>query len=126
MKSTNKIIFWITTIILILWEGVMPLSTVIFAPDQVTVGTAALGYPTYFAYALIACKVLGVIAISYPRTPAKIMEWAYAGLSFNLIFAAISHGCVDKNIAYIAMPLVFLVILFFSYKNNRVIQNYAK
>src|SRR5690606_41488918 len=98
MNSTNKIIFWITTIILILWEGVMPLSTVIFAPDQVTVGTAALGYPTYFAYALIACIVLGVISFSYPSTLAKIMEWAYAGLSFNLIFAPISHGWVDINI----------------------------
>jgi len=126
MKNTNKKIFWAATIILILWEGVMPLSTIIFAPDQVTVGTAALGYPTYFAYTLIICKILGVFAIAYPKTPAKIMEWAYAGLTFNLIFAFISHACVDKNIGFMVMPLVVLVILIFSYKNNRIIQNYAK
>ena len=62
----NKTIFWIATIIIILWEGVMPLGTVLFAPQYATVGTKALGYPDYFGYTLIICKVLGVIAIGVP------------------------------------------------------------
>ena len=122
MKNTNKIIFWVTTVILILWEGVMPLSTVIFAPDQVNTGTASLGYPDYFAYALITCKILGVIAISYPKTPTILNEWAYAGFTFSLIFAFISHACVDKNIGYMIMPLAFLAILALSYYYNDKIQ----
>src|SRR5690606_2884730 len=120
----NKIIFWTATIILILWEGAMPLGTVLFAPEYATVGTAALGYPDYFAYALIFCKVLGVIAISLPNLPAKIKEWAYAGLAFNLIFAFISHACVDQNIGFMMMPLVFLGILAVSYIYNNRIRNY--
>jgi hypothetical protein len=111
----NKTIFWIATIILILWEGVMPLSTVFFAPEYVNAGTKPLGYPDYFAYTLIICKVLGVIAISLPQVPAKLREWAYAGLAFNLIFAFISHAFVDQNIGYMLMPLVFLGILAVSY-----------
>ncbi|MGV3762572.1 DoxX family protein [Parapedobacter sp.] len=111
----NKIIFWVATTIIILWEGVMPLSTLLFAPDQATVGTAPLGYPDYFAYTLIICKALGVLAISFPNVPAKLREWAYAGLSFNLIFAFISHACVDKNIGFMLMPLVVLGILAVSY-----------
>lgn len=111
----NKIIFWIATIILVLWEGVMPLSTVLFTPEYVTIGTRPLGYPDYFAYTLIYSKVLGVIAISIPAIPAKLKEWAYAGLTFSLIYAFISHACVDKNVSYMLMPIAVLGILAVSY-----------
>lgn len=120
-----KIIFWVATTILILWEGVMPLSTLLFAPEYVNAGTKPLGYPDYFAYALIICKVLGVFAIAYPKVPTKLREWAYAGLTFNLIFAFISHASVDKNIGYMIMPLVVLGILAVSYVYNNKIQHYA-
>ncbi|NJL76284.1 MAG: DoxX family protein [Saprospiraceae bacterium] len=120
----NKIIFWTATIIIALWEAVMPLSTWIFAPEYMTFGTKALGYPDYFAYALVIAKVLGVMAITYPRTPQVLKEWAYAGLSFTLIFAFISHACVDKNIGYMLMPLAFLAILAVSYfYNKKIISN---
>lgn len=120
----NKVIFWVATVFIVLWEGVMPLGTLLFAPDYMTVGTRPLGYPDYFAYALVICKVLGVIAIAYPKTPAKLREWAYAGLTFNLVFAFISHACVDKNIGYMLMPLVILAILVVSYVyNNKIRQN---
>ena len=114
----NKTFFWIATIIIVLWEGVMPLGTVLFAPQYATVGTKALFYPDYFAYSLIVCKVLGVIAIALPSIPGKVKEWAYAGLTFSLLFASISHACVDKNIGYILMPLAFLAILAVSYIHN--------
>lgn len=118
----HKIIFWVSTTILILWEGLMPLGTILFASEYVNAGTKPLGYPDYFAYALIICKVLGVLAISYPKAPAKLREWAYAGLTFNLIFAFISHACVDKNIGYMLMPLVVLGVLAVSYVYNEKIQ----
>lgn len=118
----NKIIFWVATTIIILWEGLMPLGTIVFAPDYVNAGTKPLGYPDYFSYALIICKVLGVLAISYPGTPAKLKEWAYAGLTFNLIFAFISHAYVDKNIGFMLMPIVVLGILAVSYVYNNKLQ----
>lgn len=121
-----KIIFWVATAIIILWEGVMPLSTIFFAPEYVNAGTKPLGYPDYFAYTLIICKALGVLAISYPKTPSKLKEWAYAGLTFNLIFAFISHAFVDKNIGFMIMPLVVLGILAVSYVYNNKIQNYSQ
>lgn len=111
----NRIIFWTATIIIALWEAVMPLGTWIAAPEYMTVGTKPLGYPDYFAYSVVIAKVLGVIAIVYPKTPSILKEWAYAGLTFTLIFAFISHACVDKNIGYMIMPLAFLAILAVSY-----------
>ena len=121
----DKTIFWVATIILILWEGVMPLATLLFAPAYANAGTKPLGYPDYFAYTLIICKVLGVFAISYPKTPTILKEWAYAGLTFNLIFAFISHACVDQNVGYMVLPLVILGILAVSYRYNRKIQHHG-
>lgn len=119
----NKIIFWTATTIIALMEAVMPITTWIFAPEFMTVGTKALGYPDYFAYSLVIAKILGVIAIALPKIPPKLKEWAYAGLTFNLIFAFISHSCVDKNIGFMIMPLVFLGILLVSYIYYQKIQN---
>lgn len=119
----NKIIFWTATIIIVLWEGLMPISTWIFAPEYITFGTKALSYPDYFSYAVVIAKVLGVMAIVFPKTPAMLKEWAYAGLSFTLIFAFISHACVDKNVVYMMMPLVFLGILFLSYIYHKKIKS---
>ena len=111
----NKIIFWIATVFIVIWEGAMPLGTLLFAPQYVNAGTKPLGYPDYFAYALIICKVLGVVAIAIPQFHAKLKEWAYAGLTFSLLFAFISHACVDKNITYMLLPLIVLCILMLSY-----------
>lgn len=114
----NKMIFWISTSILFLWEGLMPLGTLLFAPQYVTTGTKPLGYPDYFAYALLICKLIGVIALMIPTLPAKLKEWAYAGLAFNLIFATYSHIMVDKNIGFIMLPVIVGIILAVSYIYN--------
>ncbi|TAG99661.1 MAG: DoxX family protein [Sphingobacteriales bacterium] len=121
----NKIIFWSATIIIALWEAVMPMTTWILAPEHMTIGTKALGYPDYFAYSLAIAKVLGVIAIVYPKTPTMLKEWAYAGLTFTLIFAFLSHLLVDKNIAYMVMPLAFLGVLTVSYIYNKKLKSNA-
>ena len=112
----NKIIFWISTTIIFLWEGLMPIGTLLFAPEYYNAGTKPLGYPDYFAVALIICKFLGASAIMLPKLPAKLREWAYAGLSFNLLFATLSHIVVDQNIGFILMPVVVLLILVLSYQ----------
>ena len=114
----RKFLFWFASILIALWEAVMPIISMVFYPDTVTMGTEALGYPNYFAYTLIICKILGVLAILLPNIPRTLREWAYAGLSFNLIFACISHIYVDKNLGYIILPLVVLGILAISYFNQ--------
>lgn len=110
-----QIIFWIATIIIFLIEGLMPLSTLIFAPEYFNAGTKPLGYPDYFAYTLIIFKALGATALMLPKLPTKLREWAYAGLTFNLVFALISHLVVDKNISYMLLPVAVGAILSISY-----------
>ncbi|SCY87516.1 DoxX family protein [Flavobacterium caeni] len=117
----DKIIFWTATTIIALWEAVMPVGTWVFFPEYTTFGTKALQYPDYFAYSLVVAKVLGVVAIVLPQVSSTLKEWGYAGLSFTLIFAFISHACVDGNTGYMLMPLVFLAILMVSYRYGKKI-----
>ncbi len=116
--KTKKIIFWAATGFIFIFEGLMPLGTLLFAPEYYNAGTKPLGYPDYFAYSLIIFKVLGATALMLPALHQKIREWAYAGLTFNLLFAVISHAVVDGNFGYILTPIVVGGILAVSYIYN--------
>jgi hypothetical protein len=111
----NRVIFWTSTVIIFLWEGLMPLGTLLFAPQFVTAGTKPLGYPDYFAYALLICKLIGSTALLVPKLHPKLREWAYAGLTFNLLFATFSHIIVDGNIGFILLPIIVGAVLAISY-----------
>lgn len=78
----HKIIFWTTTITLFLFEGMMPLSALLFALASATAGTVYLQYPPYFAYVIIAFKVCGSILLVIPGLPRPVKEWTYAGFGF--------------------------------------------
>jgi DoxX-like family len=111
----NKIFFWVATVFIFLFEGLMPLSTLLFAHQYFNAGTKPLGYPDYFAYALIICKVLSATVVLLPQMPRLVKEWAYAGLTFNLIFATMSHLVVDGTQFVSFFPLIILAILAVSY-----------
>jgi uncharacterized membrane protein YphA (DoxX/SURF4 family) len=113
MKST-KIIFWITTGLVFLMEGVMPAA--FFHSEASRQGMAHLQYPMYFADALAVFKVLGALALILPMVPARIKEWAYAGFTFNFLFASISHFAIDGVNFQSFFPLIFLLILMTSYR----------
>jgi hypothetical protein len=108
-----KIVFWTTTIIIFLMEGVMPALT--SQTEMAKEGIRHLGYPDYFGTALVVFKVLGVLALIIPRIPGRVKEWAYAGFAFDFIFATISHLAVDGVSFMSFFPLIFLGILIASY-----------
>ncbi|MCV9933069.1 DoxX family protein [Flavobacterium sp. LS1R47] len=121
MKST-KIIFWITTIIIFLFEGVMPALT--SQTELAKEGIRHLGYPEYFGNALVVFKILGVLVLVIPSIPNRVKEWAYAGFAFDFIFASISHFAVDGAGFQAIFPLIFLVILIISYINYHKLLSY--
>ncbi|MCU0422339.1 MAG: DoxX family protein [Bacteroidia bacterium] len=109
----NKIIFWLATGIIALFEGVMPALT--SQTEMAKEGIKHLGYPEYFGNALVIFKILGVLALIIPVVPKRLKEWAYAGFVFNLIFATISHVVVDGATGQSFFPLIILGILLLSY-----------
>ena len=117
MKSTKttKILYWVTTILIFLFEGVMPALT--SHTDLAKDGIAHLGYPEYFLPMLTVFKVLGALALIIPQVPVRAKEWAYAGFTFTMLAAFVSHTSVDGFSGQSAFPLVVLVVLLLSYKS---------
>lgn len=109
----EKILFWTSTIIIALLEGVMPALT--SQTELAKEGIRHLGYPEYFGNALVIFKILGVLILVIPQIPKRLKEWAYAGFTFDFLFAAISHGVVDGIDFQTFFPLIVLAILAVSY-----------
>lgn len=109
----DKIIFWTTTLIIFLFEGVMPAFT--SQTEMAKEGIRHLGYPEYFGNLLVVFKVIGVLILVIPKAPKNLKEWAYAGFGFDFIFASLSYLCVDGFGFFAVFPLIFLLILAVSY-----------
>jgi hypothetical protein len=112
MKNT-KIIYWTFTIlfaILMLFSSVPELLNV---PQSVAF-MKLLGYPSYINPFLGAAKILGLIAILVPGFP-RIREWAYAGLTFDLLGATYSCIAVGPIQVKMLFMLVFFIPLIVSY-----------
>lgn len=111
--KTTKIIFWTTTTLIFLFEGVMP---ALFSQTEMgKEGIRHLGYPAYFGLLVLVFKLAGSVALIIPKIPARIKEWAYAGFAFEFISAAVSHCAVDGFDGQTIFPLIFLGILIASY-----------
>ncbi|MEK6854728.1 MAG: DoxX family protein [Nanoarchaeota archaeon] len=112
-NKTLKIIYWISTIILVallLFSGI----TSLIGSEQGKALMIRLGYPLYLNYILGVAKILGAVAILVPRFKA-IKEWAYAGIAFDFIGASLSFVFIKGALGEILFPLIFVVLLFVSY-----------
>ena len=120
----HKIIFWITTIIIFLFEGLMPALT--SQSELAKEGIRHLGYPSYFGVMLTVFKVLGSLALIIPIVPARVKEWAYFGFALDFIAAFVSLLAVDGFSGMAVLPLVFMGILILSYLSYHKLQTVKK
>ena len=95
---------WIGWVVTGLMAALMLLSAV---PDVLRIPGAVavfrhLGYPPYLLVFLGTAKILGVAAVLSPG-PARLKEWAFAGLTFDLTGALYSHLSVGDP-ASVWMP----------------------
>lgn len=93
-----KIAYWIVTILL---AGLLILSAI---PDVLLVPGAVqifehLGYPRYLLPFIGIAKLLGAAAILQPWFRG-MKEWAYAGITFDMIGALYSHVAVGDGIEF--------------------------
>ena len=69
-------------------------------------------YPSYLVIPMAIAKILAIIFILI-RKPKWVMEWAYAGLFFDMALASLVHYGADD--IGITLPLSGIIILFISY-----------
>jgi hypothetical protein len=108
-----QIVYWISTVVFVLpliWSAIQYL---VEAPRMMAT-MSHLGYPVYFAKILGVAKCLGAAALLYPGLP-RLKEWAYAGFTFDLIGAFVSHLSSGDSIVIALVPIAFLALLMVSY-----------
>ena len=109
----DKIIFWTTTTVIFLFQGVMPALT--SHTEMAREGIRQLGYPAYFGSMLAIFKVAGAVVLMFPQFSRRLKEWAYAGFAFDFIAACLSNAIVFGAGFEPVSPLIALLILGVSY-----------
>ncbi len=115
--------FWITTTIIFLFEGVLVAFT--SQSDMAIAGVTHLGYPVYFAGMLAIFKVVGTLVLIIPKVSSQIKEWAYAGFAIDFLSAFISIWIVDGIGTGLILPLVMLILLKISYSSYRKLRGWS-
>ena len=92
--KTTKITYWIATIIIFLFDGLLPALT--SNTELARQGISHLGYPDYFRVMLTVFKITGAIVLILPVIKGRLKEWAYAGIVFELSGAVASHAACGK------------------------------
>ena len=99
-------------------------------PDVLQVAAAReifthLGFPPYLLPFIGLAKILGVVVILLPMFQT-LKEWAYAGLTFDLIGAFYSHTSVGDRPSNWIFPILGLLLVGISYVLYRWKMNYQE
>jgi len=108
-----RIFYWITTGLFLLMMAFSAISS-LASPDKAVEFFKTMNMPPYLISFLSVAKLLGVIAILVPGYP-KLKEWAYAGLTFDLIGAVYCNYAVGKPAGEWMPILIFVALAFTSY-----------
>ena len=107
--KTTKIIYWVCTFLIIAMMLFSAYSSFFSNDPKGVEMMKAIGIPMYLLKFLSVCKVLGAIAILVPGYP-RLKEWAYAGLTFDLIAATFSLYKVPPPQGQWYFMLIFLAL----------------
>ncbi|PWT74833.1 MAG: DoxX-like family protein [Bacteroidetes bacterium] len=122
MKNA-KVFYWIFTILIAALMLFSAIPNILVTDQAVQFLSTHLGFPKYFIFFIGLAKLLGVIVILIPGFP-RLKEWAYAGLSYDLIGAIWSSRSVGDPIGGTMFIVVALIVLLLSYyfyhKKNQV------
>ena len=105
--KTQRIAYWVFTLLFLIPMAGSGIPELFVGGPAATAATMIhLGYPLYLMRILGFAKLLGAVAI-LARKPRRLMEWAYAGYTIDLLGATASHLFAGDG----ALALVPVVIL---------------
>jgi len=112
-EKLRQIGYWSCTGLIALW--LVPSGILDILRTQAVVDILHhLGYAAYVGVILGVGKLLAVTAILYPKT-RLLREWAYAGISFDLTGAIVSHLSVHDPFRIVIVPALALALAAASY-----------
>src|SRR5579871_873521 len=117
--KTAKVIYWIATGLTVFVMGSGGVMMALGMQGNVQ-GILELGYPAYLCTILGPAKILGCIALLFGNRFPTLKEWAYAGLSFDLLGASASYALHGNLPApHIVYPLVIWMLVLLSHRQWR-------
>ena len=111
--KTIQVVYWVITSLfaaMLLMGGITELMQVEEGQQIIR----HLGYPIHVMPLLGLGKTLAAVALLQRRF-RTIKEWAYAGVTFNLIGACTARASAGDSTMLILSPLLFLAVMFVSY-----------
>ena len=119
MKKTN-ILFWIFNGLFCFVMLGSAIPDILSSPVAVQGMHGELGYPLYFIPFIGVAKTLGVFAVLLPIS-ARVKEWAYAGLSFDLIGATFSIFAAGQgaNAWFMIIPISLAVAAYYFFRKRQ-------
>jgi hypothetical protein len=108
-----RIFYWITTGLFLLMMTFSAISS-LASPEKAVEFFKTMNMPSYLISFLSVAKLLGVIAVLVPGYP-RLKEWAYAGLTFDVIGAVYCNYAVGKPAGEWLPILIFVALAFASY-----------
>jgi hypothetical protein len=111
--SSKHIIYWITTVIVVLENIAGSIQDLARLPTVKEV-IDHLGYPEYLLFILGIWKALGALAVIIPGFP-RLKEWAYAGMFFQFSGAIASHIIVHDKAVVLVVPFVLMLFVLTSW-----------
>jgi uncharacterized membrane protein YphA (DoxX/SURF4 family) len=123
MKTSNikrdKIIFWIPTALLALFE----LSGAFFMNSAMAIeGMHHLGLPNWFRWEVSIGHLIGGILLIVPVNK-RIKEWMYVAFAIDFISAFIAYASIYGFVFNTFSPLINLALLIISYVYYHKLQN---
>jgi hypothetical protein len=112
-----KILYWVFTGLFAAMMFMSAIPDILSNPIAVKGMHGDLGYPLYFIPFIGVAKALGVVAILVPGYP-RIKEWAYAGLTFDLLgatYSIISAGQPLGSFVFMVIPLTIAALSYTFY-----------
>src|SRR5262245_20825963 len=108
----RTVVYWSTTVIVCL--SLLGSLSYLTGSEQVVSGFAKAGYPQHLRIVLGFAKPAAAIVLLLPGR-ALLKEWAYAGVTFAWIMAAISGRVSGEPPQVWTIPIVLLALLIMSY-----------
>jgi len=116
--TAQKTIYWIATGLL---SALFLYSAFLFLTDTLVIQGhyQDYQYPSYLVVPMAIAKIFA-IAVILLRKPKWVMEWAYAGLFFDLVLASFAHYRLgDSSLTITLLGILFLLVSYFFGKTVR-------
>lgn len=111
--KTNKIIYWVATVILVLVFS-FSAGMYLLNYEMASGFFVHLGFPTWLIYPLAILKILGMLAI-LTRKSIFLKELAYAGFLFDAILAFTSHTIAQDGGSTMSIIAIVAVVISWIY-----------